>query len=205
MEQLKSKLRACAPKLYKLHWEGHDRSPIRYKTNAPKKQNGKKLATIWADAVTKITNQEKVDHEKYIRINVPHEEDTVLISIFPTGNIMLQGNSSYQWADKYMKRICKEADENIKNSEYELEESESDISTKSVSVKGACAICDQDDDFDMVECKNCYSYTHHLCAMISEEQARNMNFYCKFCIARYNLKNITPLKENKTKIEDQQS
>ena len=203
MEQLKSKLRACAPERYKLHWEGNEKSPIRYKTTEiATRETGKKLAIIWADAVTKITNQQQVDHVKYIRVNIPHEGNTVTITIFPTGNIMFQGNSSYKWADRQMKKICKETDTNIKKHEHDLYKgSESEISSKSISVKGACVICDQEDDYDMVECENCLSFTHHLCAMLSEEQARKMKFYCKFCIKRYNLKNIIPPEYSKTKTD----
>ena len=200
MEQLKSKLRACAPDRYKLHWEGNEKSPIRYKTiEVATRQTGKKLAIIWADAVTKITNQQQVDHEKYIRVNIPYEGNTVTITIFPTGNIMFQGNSSYKWADRQMKKICKETDNCIKKQEQDLDKgSESEISAKSISIKGACVICDQEDDYEMVECENCLSFTHHLCAMLSEEQARNMKFYCKFCIKRYNLRNAFPPKEDST-------
>merc|ERR1711972_848965 len=126
-----------------------------------------------------------VNHKKYIRINIPHKEDTVTITIHPTGTIMLQGRASYDWADNYMESVNKEVD-------IEIEENESKLSSRSVPIYGVCAMCDQVNNEDMLECEHCYSWTHNICAGFSEQEARKLRYYCKYCSLKYGLKSFFP-------------
>ena len=192
MNNLVSKLTNWAPRNFTLEWKGDLLSPIRYKTEATK-ETALLLAQIWANSVTKITNRPHVNLKKYIRINVPHMEDTVTITIHPTATIMLQGKSSYDWADKYMELITKEMDIEIQENKSKLNQAnESNISTRSLPIYGVCAICDQVNNEDMVECEHCFSWTHNTCAGFSEEEARKVKYYCKFCKYKYNLLSFFP-------------
>ena len=187
-----TKLNACAPRNFKLEWKGDLLSPIRYKTETTK-ESGHLLAQIWAKSVSKITNRPHVNHKKYIRINILHKEDTVTITIHPTGTIMLQGSASYDWADNYMESVNKEVDIEIEENKSKLNHSnESNISSRSVPIYGVCAMCDQVNNEDMLECEHCYSWTHNTCAGFSEQEARKLRYYCKYCSLKYGLKSFFP-------------
>ena len=195
IKDLVTKLTTSAPKNFKLEWKGDLLSPIRYKT-VTTKETAKILSQIWTDVIRKVTNCPIVNLKKYTRINVPYDEDTVTITIHPTATIMFQGKSSYDWADVHIERVNKEVDTEIRERKSKLNlPNEADISTRSVDVYGVCAICDQANNDEMLECAHCFSWTHSSCEGLSEKEARKLKYYCKYCKFRYGLKSYFPEEE----------
>ena len=201
MNDLQNLLRSNAPGRYKLEWGGDSLQPIRYKINTTK-QTAVKYNAMWTSAITKITQCKYVNLKKYIRMNVPHEDKVVTISIFPTATVMFQGKVVTNWAAQYLERICREVEEQIDDQKQELDLiDESDVSNHSTPVKGICAICDLEDG-EMILCDYCFASTHLNCAGVTESQKSDALYYCKHCKFKYGLTDYTITVNSSTPIKD---
>ena len=197
MNAIKAKLQNCTPGDYRLHWNATRTQPIRYKI-ITSKQTAEKLNIIWSKELAKATGCKYVIGPQYIRINADYLEDTVTFSIFPNGTIMIQGKNSYIWLDENMEKICKKVQSEIEDSKSTLNESndldessDSSIFENSISIKGICIVCNQEDDDEMFHCniKTCNAWVHYKCDGLDENEASDMPiYYCKFCRNTYNLK-----------------
>ena len=194
MNAIKVKLQNCIPGDYRLHWNATKKQPIRYKINSTK-QTAEKLNLIWAKEISKATGCKYINGPQYIRINTDYLDHTVTFSIFPNGTIMMQGKTSYTWADEKMEDICRKIQSEIedsKKSKNDLDESsDSSLFDDSISIKGICIVCNEEDDKNMFHCdiKTCNAWIHYHCDGLDESEASEMPiYYCKFCRTTYNLK-----------------
>ena len=191
LKDLADKLQCNIPGNYRLEWAGTLKSPIRYKTNTTK-ETAQILNIIWANAISKQTGCKYVKEGKYIRLNSDYLDDTITFTIYSSGTIMIQGNSSLNWADRYITTLYKTVQNEIEDQKSEMNKSgESSILDPSFEVKGVCALCDLEDDDEMMHCdiKTCNAWVHNKCEGLSEEQAREVNpYYCRHCRSTYNLK-----------------
>ena len=191
LKNLSEKLQHNIPGNYRLDWAGTLKSPIRYKTNTTK-DTAKVLNVIWANAISKVTGCKYVTEGKYIRLNSDYLDDTITFTIYTSGTIMIQGNSSLKWADRYIDKLYKIVQSEIEDRKSEMNNTgESSILEQSFEVKGVCALCDQEDDDEMMHCdiKTCNAWVHNKCEGLNEQQAREVKpYYCRHCRSTYNLK-----------------
>ena len=110
---LSLKLKACTPQYYRLVWDGKINEPIRHKINTPNLEI-EILNNIWIEVLEKCTRSISFLCEKYTRLNVNYEKDTIAILVYPNGTIMYQGNTVVSWADSHLENICKEVKKEIK-------------------------------------------------------------------------------------------
>ena len=203
MIDLKNHLSSNAPGRFKLDWGGDGQQPIRYKINTTK-QTAIKYNAMWTSAITKITQCKSVNLKKYIRMNVPYENQVVTISLFPTATVMFQGKKATNWAAQYLERVCRDVEEQIEDQRQELDLlDESDVSKGSTPVEGACAICDLEDDGEMVLCDYCFAASHINCAGLTDRQNTAALYYCKHCKFKYGLTDYTITVNTSTPIKDQ--
>ena len=128
---LSSKLKACTPQYYKLVWDGKYNEPIRHKINSPNLAI-EILNNIWIEILEKYTGSISIPCEKYTRLNVNCEKDTIAILVYPNGTIMYQGNTVVSWADSHLENISKQVQLEIKNKEPDIvKDSDKDLHSKS--------------------------------------------------------------------------
>ena len=191
LKNLSEKLQHNIPGNYRLDWAGTLKSPIRYKTNTTK-DTAKVLNIIWANAISKVTGCKYVTEGKYIRLNSDYLDDTITFTIYTSGTIMIQGNSSLKWADRYIDKLYKLIQSDIEDQKSEMNKTgESSILEQTFEVKGVCALCDEEDDDEMMHCdiKTCNAWVHNKCEGLNEQQAREVKpYYCRHCRSTYNLK-----------------
>ena len=114
-----SKLKACTPQYYKLVWDGKLNEPIRHKINTPNLAVDI-LNNVWTEILAKYTGSIAIICDKYTRLNVNNNEDTIAILVYPNGTIMYQGNTVVNWAESNLENICKEVQVQILNKESDI-------------------------------------------------------------------------------------
>ena len=191
LKDLSEKLQSNIPGNYRLDWAGTLKSPIRYKTNTTK-ETAKILNIIWSNAISKLTGCKYIEEAKYIRLNSDYLDDTNTFTIYHSGTIMIQGNSSLKWADRYIEKLYKIVQTEIEDQKSDMNKSgETSVLEPSFEVKGVCPLCDLEDDDEMMQCeiKTCNAWVHNRCEGLSELEARKVKpYYCKHCRSMYNLK-----------------
>ena len=162
---------SCLPPHYSLEWNANPLQPIRYRINTTK-DIAEVHNFLWTEAITKFTGIQPFSNEKSIRFTIPFQTTNISISIFPsTGTIMLQGNSSPEWANIHMPKICN----------YVIDD------TKGYLKSATCIVCGGESNNEMVVCdrENCMYWTHTECAGMTEEAARTSSYWCKACVDQY--------------------
>ena len=197
LNNLQCKLEEFTPGNYRLDWAASNEAPIRFKITTTK-DSAIILNHIWAKAISKVTGSKYTTKDKYLRLNTDFLDDTVTFTIYPNGTVMLQGNSSHKWADRYIEKIYKLIQCDIEDNKQDLNKNEESslLDESTIEVKGICAVCDQEDNDEMIHCdiKSCNAWVHNKCDGLSEEEAQEIEpYYCKHCRSTYNLK-ISPRK-----------
>ena len=171
MEQIRTNLMSCLPPHYTLEWNANPLQPIRYRINTTK-EIAEVHNFLWTEAIIKFTGIQPFSNEKSIRFTIPYQTTNISISIFPsTGTIMLQGNSSPEWANIHMPKICN----------YVIDD------TKGYLKSATCIVCGGESNNEMVVCdrEHCTYWTHTECAGMTEEAARTSSYWCKACVDQY--------------------
>ena len=194
LQSLNQKLQQNTPGNYRLDWAVSKQSHIRFKTTTTK-DTAIILNQIWAKAIAKTTGSKYYTQDKYIRLNSDFLDDTVTFTIYPNATIMLQGKSSHKWADRYIEKIYRLVQCEIEDIKHELNNENSSLLEESATeVKGICAICDEENNDEMIHCdiKSCNAWIHNKCDGLSENEAREIKpYYCSQCRSTYNLKTTT--------------
>ena len=194
LQSLNQKLQQNTPGNYRLDWAVSHQSHIRFKTTTTK-DTAIILNQIWAKAIAKTTGSKYYTKDKYIRLNSDFLDDTVTFTIYPNATIMLQGKSSHKWADRYIEKIYRLVQCEIEDIKHELNNENSSLLEESATeVKGICAICDEENNDEMIHCdiKSCNAWIHNKCDGLSENEAREIKpYYCSQCRSTYNLKTTT--------------
>ena len=199
LQSLQHKLQQNTPGNYRLDWAVSKESHIRFKVTTTK-DTAIILNHIWAKAIAKVTGSKYTTQDKYLRLNADFLDDTVTFTIYPNGTIMLQGISSHKWADRYIEKIYTLVQSEIEENKQEMKSSEdsSILEESATEVKGICAVCDQENNDEMVHCdiKSCNAWIHNTCEGLSEKEAQEIKpYYCSQCRSTYNLKTTTRSRE----------
>lgn len=149
------------------------------KTDSPlviKFQNSDKRSAIknWVRAVSTVTEQKAVQHDKYIRINLIASDVTMYASVYANGTIMFQGRGYEKWLinneDKIIKSLYKYKPANSSTNKENTENSD-------------CYICRNKDTQDMIKCVLCRTWIHKDCDIdkIIEAEIEKHLYECPNC------------------------
>lgn len=126
------------------------------KTDSPlviKSQKSDKRSAIknWVRAISTVTEQKAVQHDKYIRINLLASDVTMYASVYANGTIMFQGRGYEKWLvnneEKIIKSFYKNKPANSSTNKENTENSE-------------CHVCSEKDTQDMIKCVLCRTWIH---------------------------------------------
>ena len=153
-EKIKENLEQNLPPNYSLRWNGNSlNEPIRYKT-IDKQKVPKNIDEVWVKAIREITKMKEMQNEKYFRFNMLLEEESVAVTIYNNGTVMVQGDNAGTWADLEMGEICRTLEELlVKEDQTEHNESNQSKQNESIQIKepeGLCMRCDKKDTRNMI-------------------------------------------------------